>query len=150
MQKQARQDIIKTILNSYAVETQGQLVDLLADVGVQVTQATVSRDIKEMQLVKVPIEHGRYSYGLPPAQQVSPSEKLRRTLSGVYASIDVLDNFVNLQLVPGSGPAVATLIAAQSDGRVFAMIPADASILIICRGKEAAEELADSLQDMVG
>ncbi|WP_054749518.1 arginine repressor [Lacticaseibacillus thailandensis] len=150
MHKQARQDIIKTILNSYAVETQGQLVDLLADAGVQVTQATVSRDIKDMQLVKVPVANGRYRYSLPPAQQASPTEKLERTLRGVYASIDVLDKFVNLQLVPGSGPAVATLLAAQTDGRIFAMIPADASILIICRSDVAAEQLADTLQDMVG
>jgi transcriptional regulator of arginine metabolism len=144
MTKQERQERIRSILTSNVVETQDQLVQLLNDEGAVVTQATVSRDIKEMSLVKVPIDAGRYRYSMPIAR--NDAGKGDRVIVSALRSVDVMDKFINLVLTPGSGPAVATLIGQHHDDRIFATVPADASILIIARSETAASELGAELR----
>lgn len=141
MPKQNRQEIIRSILTGNVVETQEQLVNLLLDAGVNVTQATVSRDIKDMALVKVPIEAGRYRYSMPIAR-TETAGKGDRVIVSALRTVSVQDYFVNLELTPGSGPAVASLIASHNDDRIFATVPTDASILIIARTATVAQELA--------
>ncbi|WDF83672.1 ArgR family transcriptional regulator [Lacticaseibacillus pabuli] len=145
MPKQTRQEIIKNLLNSNIVETQEQLVELLRDTGVDVTQATVSRDIKDMQLIKVPIRDGRYRYSLPVDNPATSAGSLDSVLSDALQSVGRQDYFVNLILSPGSGPAVASILQARADDRIFAIVPADASILLICRGSEEAIALTSEL-----
>lgn len=150
MPKQTRQEIIKNILNANIVETQEQLVALLQDAGVAVTQATVSRDIKDMQLIKIPIRAGRYRYSMPMVAQASAVGKLDRVLADALQSVATQDYFVNLILTPGSGPAVASILQAKNDTRIFAVVPADASILLICRDADSAQSLANELNVLVG
>ncbi len=145
MPKQTRHEIIRSILTSHVVETQEQLVDYLAAADVDVTQATVSRDIKEMALVKVPIEAGRYRYSMPIARTESAG-KGDRVIAAALKNVDTQDKFVSLELTPGSGPAVANLIQSHKDDRIFAVVPTDANILIIVRSTKAAEEITSELR----
>lgn len=150
MPKQTRQEIIKTILNANIVETQEQLVDLLSQAGVAVTQATVSRDIKDMALIKVPIRAGRYRYSMPVVQPSGSEGKMERVLTDALQAVDTQDKLVNLQLTPGSGPAVASILQSRTDERIFALVPTDASILVICRSEDAARGLAGEFDLIVG
>jgi transcriptional regulator of arginine metabolism len=150
MPKQTRQEIIKTILNANIVETQEQLVDLLSQAGVEVTQATVSRDIKDMALIKVPIRAGRYRYSMPVVQPNGGEGKMERVMADALQSVEYQDKFVSLVLTPGSGPAVASILQTRADERIFTLVPTDASILLICRSDDDARNLAGELDLIVG
>jgi transcriptional regulator of arginine metabolism len=150
MPKQTRQEIIKTILNANIVETQEQLVDLLSQAGVEVTQATVSRDIKDMALIKVPIRAGRYRYSMPVVQPNGGEGKMERVMADALQAVKYQDKFVSLELTPGSGPAVASILQSRDDERIFTLVPTDASILLICRSDEDARNLAGELDLIVG
>nr|BAD18316.1 arginine repressor [Geobacillus stearothermophilus] len=87
MNKGQRHIKIREIIMNNDIETQDELVDRLREAGFNVTQATVSRDIKEMQLVKVPMANGRYKYSLPSDQRFNPLQKLKRALVDVSLSL---------------------------------------------------------------
>ena len=80
MNKGQRHIKIRDIITNNDIETQDDLVDELKNAGFNVTQATVSRDIKELHLVKVPLMDGRYKYSLPADQRFNPFQKLKRIL----------------------------------------------------------------------
>ena len=88
MNKGHRHIRIRDIISNFEIETQDQLVDSLKDAGVDVTQATVSRDIKEMHLIKVPLPDGRYKYSLPPVHKYNTEQKLHRMMTDAFVSID--------------------------------------------------------------
>ncbi|MFD1440018.1 MULTISPECIES: arginine repressor [Lacticaseibacillus] len=149
MQKNERQAQIRALVESTPIERQGDFVAALAARGITVTQATISRDIKEMQLVKVPMVNGHYRYSLPPERQLAPQDKLRRTLQAAYLRGDVMDQFVYLVMSPGTAPAVGNLIEHLDDQRIFATVAGDASILLVCRGAEEANQVLRMLDEMV-
>ncbi|WP_225047533.1 arginine repressor [Lacticaseibacillus kribbianus] len=150
MQKSERQAHIRQLVETSVIERQGEFVAKLKALGIPVTQATISRDIKEMQLVKVPEPSGAYRYALPPEKQLAPLDKLRRTLVGAFVRGDAMDRFVHLVMTPGTAPAVGNLIDQLEDARVFATIAGDAAILVICRTPEAAAAFLAELEEMVG
>ncbi|WP_155286703.1 arginine repressor [Lacticaseibacillus zhaodongensis] len=150
MPKQTRQEIIKTILNANIVETQEQLVELLKQANVEVTQATVSRDIKDMQLIKVPIRAGRYRYSLPVMNNAAAKGDSDHVVASALRAAKSMDKFVSLTLSPGSGPAVASILQARNDERIFAIVPSDASTLIICYTAVQASALAAELDIIAG
>ena len=94
MRKSERQRLIRQLLKAHDIQKQEEFVTLLAAAGVKVTQATVSRDIKEMQLVKVPSSNGGYRYSLPSKQRVDTKKKLQRVLADAYVSMAVQDYFI--------------------------------------------------------
>ncbi|MFD1393613.1 arginine repressor [Lacticaseibacillus jixianensis] len=149
MQKSERQAQIRALVESTPIERQGDFVAALAARGIAVTQATISRDIKDMQLVKVPMTNGHYRYSLPPERQLAPLDKLRRTLQAAYLRGDVMDQFVYLVMSPGTAPAVGNLIEQLMDPRIFATIAGDASILLVCRGGAEAKAVLKMLDEMV-
>ena len=79
---------IRDIISNFEIETQDQLVESLKNANVDVTQATVSRDIKEMHLIKVPLENGRYKYSLPQVHTYNTERKLSRAKNDALVSID--------------------------------------------------------------
>ena len=97
MNKGHRHIRIRDIISNFEIETQDQLVDSLKEAGVDVTQATVSRDIKEMHLIKVPLPDGRYKYSLPPVHKYNTEEKLHRMLTDAFVSIDGAGHFIILK-----------------------------------------------------
>jgi transcriptional regulator of arginine metabolism len=127
---------IREIITGGEIETQDELVDALRAAGYQVTQATVSRDIKELHLIKVPSENGRYKYSLPTDQKFNPLHKLKRTLNDNFISIDYADNLVVMKSLPGTANAIGALIDNLEWSEIMGTICGDDTILIICRSKE--------------
>ncbi len=101
MNKGQRQIRIRDIITNFEVETQDQLVDSLKAAGVDVTQATVSRDIKELHLIKVPLPDGSYKYSLPPVHKYNTEQKLHRMLTDAFVSIDGASHFIILKTLAG-------------------------------------------------
>jgi transcriptional regulator of arginine metabolism len=140
---------IREIIANGIVETQDELVDALRETGMQVTQATVSRDIKELQLIKIPAGDGRYKYSLPQEQRYNPVHKLKRALLDHFVNIDFTDNLVVMKCLPGTANAIGSMLDNMEWSEVMGTICGDDTILIICRTKTQSSELVERLNSMI-
>lgn len=147
--KERRKLKIIELITEHEVETQEQLVNKLRASGLEVTQATVSRDIKELHLIKVPLANGHYKYALPQQQGVLPLEKLRRTLVDYYVHIDVADNLVVMRCLPGTANAIGSLIDQMDWDELLGTICGDDTILLICRSQEAGADVMQRIFDIM-
>ena len=96
-QKSVRHIKIREIISNEQIETQDELVKRLNEYDLNVTQATVSRDIKELQLIKVPAPSGQYVYSLPNDRKYHPLEKLGRYLMDSFVNIEELETYLYLK-----------------------------------------------------
>jgi transcriptional regulator of arginine metabolism len=149
MNKGQRHVKIREIITSNDIDTQDELVDLLRSQGYNVTQATVSRDIKELHLVKIPTQDGRYKYSLPSDQKFNPLNKLRRTLKDSFISIDSAEHLIVMKTMPGNANAVGALIDNLDWEEIMGTICGDDTILIICRTNSYTEVISDRFLQML-
>lgn len=130
---------IRDIITHRDIETQDELVEALRESGFQVTQATVSRDIKELFLIKVPTDDGRYKYSIPTDQRYNPIQKLKRALVDNYVHIDHTGNLVVMKCLPGTANSVAVLLDNMEWNQILGTICGDDTILMICRTQEDSQ-----------
>jgi len=140
---------IRELVTNNEIETQDDLVDRLKQAGYNVTQATVSRDIKELHLVKVPLQDGRYKYSLPADQRFNPLQKLQRALADSFVSIDGVAHFLMLKSLPGNGNAIAVLIDHLEWQEILGTLSGDDTILIICRREEDREMIKERIIGLI-
>lgn len=140
---------IREIITDQEIETQDELVTELKKAGYNVTQATVSRDIKELRLVKVPTHDGRYKYSLPADRRFNPLQKLRRLLADSFVSVDHSNVFVVMRTLPGNAHAIAVLLDQLDWDEVMGTIAGDDTILIICREATHVEDVVNRFLDML-
>ncbi|SFA44861.1 transcriptional regulator, ArgR family [Parageobacillus thermantarcticus] len=149
MNKGQRHIKIREIIMNHEIETQDELVDMLKKAGFNVTQATVSRDIKELQLVKVPMANGRYKYSLPSDQRFNPTQKLKRALMDAFVKLDGTGNLLVLKTLPGNAHAIGVLLDNLDWNEIVGTICGDDTCLIICRTAEDAEKVSEQLLGML-
>ncbi|WP_377888578.1 transcriptional regulator AhrC/ArgR [Alkalihalobacillus sp. R86527] len=149
MNKGQRHIKIRELIANQDVETQDELVYCLKSAGFNVTQATVSRDIKELHLVKVPTIDGRYKYSLPADQRFNPLQKLKRTLTDAFISIDDADHLIVMKTLPGNANAIGALIDNLDWEEIMGNISGDDTILIICKKPEQASMISQRFIDML-
>ncbi|ANC77806.1 MULTISPECIES: transcriptional regulator AhrC/ArgR [Bacillales] len=149
MNKGQRHIKIREMISNHDIETQDDLVELLKKANFNVTQATVSRDIKELHLVKVPMNDGRYKYSLPADQRFNPLQKLKRTLTDSFISIDYADHLIIMKTLPGNANAIGALIDKLDWEDLMGTICGDDTILIICRSKEVSADVSQRFLDML-
>lgn len=147
--KGPRQRKIRELISLREIETQEDLVDALSMEGMQVTQATVSRDIKEMQLIKVPLEDGRYKYSMPQDQRFNPAHKLRRALLDHFVNADAADNLVVLKCLPGTAGTIAALIDGMDWPEIIGTIGGDDTTLLISKTKSEGEIVLGRIYEMM-
>ncbi|WP_438432236.1 transcriptional regulator AhrC/ArgR [Gorillibacterium sp. sgz500922] len=148
--KGKRQLKIKEILNAMEIETQEDLVDALREAGFNVTQATVSRDIKEMHLIKTPLADGHYKYAVPTEQRFNPEQRLKRALMDQFVGIDYTENLVVLKCTPGTANGLGALLDVLEWDGMMGTICGDDTILVICRTKESSEEFVNEIMSLLG
>jgi transcriptional regulator of arginine metabolism len=149
MNKVQRHIKIRELITNNDIETQDELVDSLKNLGFNVTQATVSRDIKELHLVKVPTHDGRYKYSLPADQRFNPLEKLRRLIMDAFVSMDTASHFIVLKTLPGNANAVGTLIDHLDWTEILGTVCGDDTCLIICRTENDTVQIKNQFLDML-
>ncbi|PLT34764.1 transcriptional regulator AhrC/ArgR [Bacillus sp. V5-8f] len=149
MNKGQRHIKIREIIANNDIETQDDLVDELKNAGFNVTQATVSRDIKELHLVKVPLMDGRYKYSLPADQRFNPLQKLKRMLIDAFVRIEAASNLLVMKTLPGNAQAIGALIDNLDWDEILGTICGDDTCLIICRTPEDAEAITNKFLDML-
>lgn len=147
--KGQRQRKIRELIGSREIETQEELVEALGEAGMPVTQATVSRDIKELQLIKVPLEDGRYKYSMPQDQRYNPAHKLKRALLDHFVGTDSAENLVVVKCLPGTANTIASLIDGMDWPEIIGSISGDDTTLLICRTKDNAALLVGRIHDML-
>ena len=135
MTKGQRHIKIREIIANNDIETQDDLVLILKNAGYNVTQATVSRDIKELHLIKVPLSDGRYKYSLPADQRFNPLQKLKRNLMDAFVRIDAAGHLLVMKTLPGNAMAIAALIDNLDWDDILGTVSGDDTILVICRRK---------------
>ena len=141
---------IKEILATREIETQDDLVTSLRNAGFSVTQATVSRDIKEMHLIKTPMIDGRYKYAVPADQRFNPLQRLKRALVDQFVGIDSTDNLVVIKSLPGTANSLGALIDIIEWEGIMGTICGDDTVLVICRTKEKSNQFVNEIMSMLG
>ncbi|MFS0822804.1 transcriptional regulator AhrC/ArgR [Bacillus sp. 1P02SD] len=149
MNKGQRHIKIREIITSHDIETQDEIVDILKSEGYNITQATVSRDIKELHLVKVPMIDGRYKYSLPADQRFNPLQKLKRSLMDAFVKIDSAGHMLVMKTLPGNANAIGALIDHLDWEEILGTICGDDTILIICKSPEQTETVSNRFLDML-
>lgn len=146
MRKKERHRLITRLLSEKDIQKQEEFVALLKERGIIVTQATISRDIKELKLVKVPSAKGGYRYSIPKETTEDISTKLAKILKTAFVSVDKMDKFVILRTLPGNASALANLIDKGFSNELFATLNDDDNILMIARTPEDAAKLLEEFQ----
>ena len=141
--KKNRHDKIIELINNYVVETQEQLASLLKDAGYDVTQATVSRDIRQMKLTKQVTPDGRQKYVYTTADPEVMHDKYVSVIKAGYVSMDVAGNLLVIRTVSGMAMAVAAAIDALDMPEIIGCIAGDDTIFVAMKSEEIATELME-------
>jgi len=147
--KSIRQIKIREIITNNKIETQEDLVEMLNEYNFNVTQATVSRDIKELQLVKVPTPTGAYVYSLPKDRKFHPLEKLGRYLMDSFVKLDYTGNLLVLKTLPGNAQSIGAIIDQLEWEEVVGTICGDDTCLLICRDEDSQEAIRDRIFNLI-
>lgn len=147
--KLKRHSKILEIINKRDIETQEELADALKLADFDVTQATVSRDIKNLKLLKVQNSNGRYKYVEPNKELNDINGKLESILSNAAISVENVDKFVVIKTLTGSAMAVAEAIDTLFDTEVAGTIAGDNTIFILVRSIDKAEELVGKVRSRI-
>lgn len=147
--KSKRQNKILEIISEKDIETQEELAEELKIAGFDVTQATVSRDIKILKLIKMQGSSGNYRYVASSKETKDINEKLYSILSNAAVSVENVDKFVVVKTLTGSAMAVAEAIDKLFDTEVAGTIAGDNTIFILVRNFEKADELVSKIRKMI-
>ena len=146
--KKVRHQQIVDIINKYDIETQEELAGYLKDAGFLVTQATVSRDIRELKLSKVPAGNGKQKYVVLKQDDAHMEDRFIRVLRDGFVSMDMAQNILVVRTVSGMAMAVAAEIDALHFKEVVGCIAGDDTIMIAVRTTEDTRMLMDKIHKM--
>jgi len=152
MSKHQRQHRISQILAHEVVTSQEQLVRLLADDGVESTQATVSRDLDDLGAVKVRVSGGESVYAIPehPADRVVPVDQLRRVMGEWVVEVESSGNLVVLRTPPGSAHVVASALDRTGIEGSIGTVAGDDTLMVVAAEGTTGENLAVALRNLAG
>lgn len=146
--KEKRQLIIKKVITENEVETQEQLVSLLKALGLNVTQATISRDIKELHLIKVLGSAGKMKYQvLEGTKRENHLQKLKRKIEDVVIKIDCVNNLILLKTLPGNAHVIGVLLDDLKWDEMIGCVCGNDTCLIISKSQEDAQVLYERMLD---
>jgi len=147
--KPQRHSEILDIVRNNRVPSQEVLRELLAERGVDVAQATLSRDIREIGLVKVPDEDGGSAYVVP-ANITEPTPTLARLLPALYLGADGVDNLLLVKTLVGGAQPIAAALDWEEWPEIVGTLAGDDTILVILRTRAHLEEIRRRLQQLAG
>ncbi len=147
--KVGRQSKIIELINKNDIETQEELADLLNSAGYNVTQATISRDIRELKLTKVSTNLGKQKYIVLQNQESGMYDKYVRVLKDGFVSMDMAMNIVVIKTVAGMAMAVAAAIDHLHINGVVGCIAGDDTIMCAIKSLEETEYVMDKITKLV-
>lgn len=142
---------IQGLIAKEPIHTQEELAEKLREEGFDVTQATVSRDIKELGLIKVPTSDDEYRYAIPGEKHPSNlHERMKRMLRETVVSINDSENLVLIRTIPGNAHALASILDNSNWEEVIGTVAGDDTILLVVKPKEAVPEVLARLSRLLG
>ena len=140
---------IVVLINKYQIETQEELADYLNQNGFRVTQATVSRDIRDLKLTKVPADNGRQKYAVLQTGQNDLGEKYIRILNDGFLSMDMAQNILVIKTVSGMAMAVAAALDAMKWNEIVGCIAGDDTIMCAVRSVDDTIILMEKIRKLL-
>lgn len=147
--KKNRQSEIIELIENYEIETQEELADRLRQAGYNVTQATVSRDIRALHLSKIPCGNGKQKYVLFKQDESLLSDKYIRVLSDGFVSMDMAQNILVIKTVAGMAMAVAAALDAIKFKEIVGSIAGDDTIMVAVRTTEETKVLMQKIEQLI-
>lgn len=146
----SRQNKIIELISEYEIDTQEALAARLAENGFHVTQATISRDIKDLKLIKVPSANGRSIYSLPAgASPQGACDRYESIFRSTVNSITSSANIIVLKTVSGCANAAAEAIDSMNSEGVLGSIAGDNTIFLVAESPEQAPEIAERFRRLL-
>ena len=142
MNKKERLEKIIRFVTDYQIGTQEEIVEHLREAGISATQATVSRDIKELGIVKIPLKDNTYIYELP--KSIVRSLQLAEN-NIVHA--EQMGYMINLQVIPGNTIFVKSQLMTVFSDQIFSCIADDNSIFMVLRSEETAKDIFEQVKN---
>lgn len=147
--KSARQSMILELIDQYDIDTQDELASMLKARGLKVTQATVSRDIKELRLIKVLSDDGVYKYATVDKAEADLKDRFINIFAHSVLSMSATGNLVVVKTIPGTASAAAEAIDSMRMEEVVGTIAGDNSIFIAVKDSVDTGELIRRFQSML-
>ena len=144
-----RHALIREIVESQSIQTQEELAEALRQRGMVVTQATVSRDIKELHLLKVLAEDGGYRYATMDRSELGTNDRLIRMLSDSVVDMQSANNLIVIHTLSGSAHVAAEAVDSLKWSEVLGTIAGDNTILVIVRSNEEVEAVIRRFRNLI-
>ena len=150
MKYKRHNEIIK-IVSSYNIETQDELIEFLGEEGYNVTQATISRDIRDLDLVKVAMPDGAYKYVVSHVSRKNPRNTglLGHSIVDTVVSITCAQNIIVLKTTPGMAQAVAISIDRINDSDILGCVAGDDTIFVATHDSETAQSVSNKIKRLL-
>lgn len=152
MIKNKRHEKIIDIITNKDVETQEELADELRNAGFDVTQATVSRDIKLLKLIKISTSSGSYKYGVLSNQDLNEVKKIERYRSIIASSIlsmESIDKTLVIRTLPGAASVVGEVIDSLNIEEIAGNVAGDNTIFVMVRNQESIAGIQDKINHLI-
>ncbi len=146
--KSSRHSKILEIINEYPIETQDELLSRLKTEGYKVTQATISRDIKDLRLVKTLGSDGKYRYTGAQASSSEIRSNFDQLFLSSVVSMDLAQNIVVIKTLSGMANAVCAALDSTGNSAIVGTIAGDDTIFVACRTDEHARSLVSTLKQL--
>lgn len=147
LKKSTRQARIAALIQEKPMATQEELTEALGKEGINVTQATVCRDVREMNLRKVMVERGKYRYALPEEKKDADHAKMEKTFFSSLLNVEIGGALVVLKTLPGTANALAYVIDSLEWPEVLGTVAGDDTIFVALAGEEEKEFFLKRVQD---
>lgn len=147
--KKNRHEAILTLIEKEEVGTQDELLQKLNELGYKVTQATVSRDIKQLKLIKTPAKSGQYRYSCANNDAEDHSGKYRSILTHSVTSVDYAGNIAVIKCYAGMAQAACAAVDSLNPENVVGTLAGDDTIFLLCRNESSAAELKDYIGSII-
>lgn len=145
--KAIRHSRIKDIIENLVVETQEDLAEALRKQNIEVTQATVSRDIKELMLIKIPTGDGRYRYAYPMEKNlVFSKNRMARMFQDSVVGLNYSENIIVIKTLPGTANAVCSTLDYAKWPEIIGTVAGDDSILAVVKPMDAVPQVLRKLE----
>ena len=145
-----RQNKIVELITANEVDTQEKLAELLGASGFEVTQATVSRDIKELQLVKTPAAGGQYKYSLPEPAARQTADRFVKIFKDTILKISYSGNMLVVKTLTGCANAACEAIDSLEFAHILGTIAGDNTVFLVCDDPGNAPKLAAQFEELLG
>lgn len=145
--KMKRQSKIIELVKEFDIETQDELAKMLEEAGFKITQATISRDIRELKLTKVTTNGGKQKYNTFLHEYGNASKKFTKIFKEGVVSMDYAQNMIVVKTLTGMAMAVATSIDAMKNDEILGSIAGDDNVFIVVKSEEKAIKLIEKLSN---